>query len=256
MRTRGRVSRDALEQMLHVLRLQPDQNVVVQYVDYLGHMFTGNWGRSIGQTLGEPVTKLDRRRPAWTLGLVGITTVLAFVLGTLIGTIAGWRRGGALDAILPPIFVVTSALPYFWVGLLLILVFSQGTGGLLPANFNYDTSIVPGFSPGFVGSVLAHAVLPAATLLITTIGGWILTMRNNMITTLAGTTSAWPAPRASAAAASCTPTPPATRSCPTSPASRCPSASSSPAPSSSSTSSTTRASATSSTTPSRTSTTR
>ncbi|WP_405482523.1 ABC transporter permease [Streptomyces sp. NBC_00009] len=185
VRTRGRVSRDALEQMLTSFGFKPDQNVAVQYVDYLGHMFTGNWGRSIGQTLGEPVTKLIGGALPWTLGLVGITTVLAFVLGTLIGTVSGWRRGGALDAILPPIFVITSALPYFWVGLLLILIFSQGTGGWLPANFNYDTSIVPGFSPGFVGSVLSHAVLPAATLLITTIGGWILTMRNNMITTLA-----------------------------------------------------------------------
>src|SRR5262249_11500424 len=73
----------------------------------------------------------------------------------------------------------------FWWALLLILFFWVWTGGLLPSDFNYDTSLVPGFSPGFVGSVLQHAVLPAATLLITSIGGWILTMRNNMITTLA-----------------------------------------------------------------------
>ncbi len=185
VRTRGRVTRESLEGMLTSFGFKPDTNVVVQYFDYLGHMFTGDWGRSIGSSLGEPVTALIGRALPWTLGLVGITTVLAFLIGTFIGTVAGWRRGGALDAILPPIFVVTSALPYFWVGLLLILVFSEWTGGLLPSNFNYDTSIVPGFSPGFVGSVLSHAVLPAATLLITTVGGWILTMRNNMITTLA-----------------------------------------------------------------------
>lgn len=101
VRTRGRVSRDALEQMLTSFGFKPDQNVAVQYVDYLGHMFTGNWGRSIGQTLGDPVTKLIGGALPWTLGLVGITTVLAFVLGTLIGTVSGWRRGGALDAILP-----------------------------------------------------------------------------------------------------------------------------------------------------------
>jgi len=81
--------------------------------------------------------------------------------------------------------VVTSALPYFWVGLLLILVFSVWTGGLLPSDFNYDSGLQPAFTPAFVGNVLQHAVLPAATILITSIGGWILTMRNNMITTLA-----------------------------------------------------------------------
>jgi peptide/nickel transport system permease protein len=184
-RTRGKVSPATLEQMLSSFGFKPHQNVGIQYLDYLGNMLTGNWGRSIGQSLGEPVSTIVGQALPWTLGLVGVTTVLAFALGTLIGIVAGWRRGGRLDAVLPPVFVVTSALPYFWVALLLILGFSVSAGGLLPSDFNYDSSIVPGFSPGFVGSVLQHAVLPAATLLITSIGGWILTMRNNMITTLA-----------------------------------------------------------------------
>ena len=59
---------------------------------------------------------------------------------------AGWRRGGRLDSILPSVFVVTSALPYFWVGLLLILVFSVWTNGALPSDFNYDTSLQPDWS--------------------------------------------------------------------------------------------------------------
>ena len=79
-------------------------------------MVTGQWGISIGATLGEPVTTIVGQALPWTLGLVGITTVLAFLLGSLIGIVAGWRRGGRLDSILPPVFVVTSALPYFWVG--------------------------------------------------------------------------------------------------------------------------------------------
>jgi peptide/nickel transport system permease protein len=184
-RTRGKVSPATLQQMLTSFGFKPNQNPGIQYLDYLGDMLTGHWGVSIGQTLGEPVTTIVAQALPWTLGLVGITTVLAFALGTLIGIVAGWRRGGLLDAILPPVFVVTSALPYFWVALLLILIFSVSAGGFLPSDFNYDTSLVPGFSPGFVGSVLQHAILPAATLLITSIGGWILTMRNNMITTLA-----------------------------------------------------------------------
>ena len=70
------------------------------------------------------------------------------MLGSLIGIVAGWRRGGKLDSMLPPVFVVTSALPYFWVGLLLILVFSVWTNGLLPSDFNYDTDLLPEWSPG------------------------------------------------------------------------------------------------------------
>jgi peptide/nickel transport system permease protein len=184
-RTHNRLSPAALEQMLTSYGFKPDQNVVVQYLDYLKNMVTGQWGISIGATLGEPVTRIVRQALPWTLGLVGVTTVLAFLLGSLIGVVAGWRRGGRLDSLLPPAFVVTSALPYFWVGLLLILVFSVWTGGLLPSDFNYDSGLQPALTPAFVGNVLHHAVLPAATILITSIGGWILTMRNNMITTLA-----------------------------------------------------------------------
>jgi peptide/nickel transport system permease protein len=184
-RTHNKLSPAALEQMLTSFGFKPHQNVVVQYVDYLGNMVTGHWGVSIGATLGEPVTTLVRQALPWTLGLVGITTVLAFLLGSLVGIVAGWRRGGKLDSLLPPVFVVTSALPYFWVGLLFILVFSVWTNGALPSDFNYDSSLQPSWSITFIANVLQHAVLPGATILITSIGGWILTMRNNMITTIA-----------------------------------------------------------------------
>jgi peptide/nickel transport system permease protein len=184
-RTHNKLSPAALEQMLTSYGFKPNQNVFVQYIDYLGNMVSGHWGISIGGSLGEPVSQLVRQALPWTLGLVGIATVLAFLVGSLIGMLAAWWRGGRLDGLLPPVFVVTSALPYFWVGLLLILVFSVWTHGFLPSDFNYDSHLQPELSLGFAANVLRHAVLPAATIVITSIGGWILTMRNNMITTLA-----------------------------------------------------------------------
>src|SRR5690242_13647153 len=184
-RTHNKLSPAALEQMLTSYGFKPDENVVVQYLDYLKNMVTGQWGISIGATLGEPVTRIVRQALPWTLGLVGVTTVLAFLLGSLIGVVSGWRRGSRLDSLLPPAFVVTSALPYFWVGLLLILVFSVWTNGFLPSDFNYDTDLLPEFSAPFIANVLSHAILPAATIIITAVGGWVLTMRNNMITVIA-----------------------------------------------------------------------
>ena len=86
---------------------------------------------------------------------------------------------------LPPVFVITSALPYFWIGMIFILVFSVWTGGALPSDGGYDTALTPGWTGEFVGSVLQHALLPALTILVVSVGGWILTMRNNMVTTLA-----------------------------------------------------------------------
>ena len=73
----------------------------------------------------------------WTLALVGVTTILAFLLGTLIGLVAAWRRGGMLDSVLPPIFVITSAFPYFWLALLAIWLFAIKLHWL-PQSGGYD----------------------------------------------------------------------------------------------------------------------
>jgi peptide/nickel transport system permease protein len=179
------VTAEQLRTVLAEFGFDPNKNIVLQYGGYLKSMVTGHWGVSIGSSLGVPVTTLIGDALPWTLGLVGIATVLAFVLGTLIGTVSGWRRGGLIDGIVPPVFIVTSALPYFWVALLLISLFAIGSNPILPNDFNYDQSLTPAFSGEFILSVLKHGILPAATILITAVGGWILTMRNNMVTTLA-----------------------------------------------------------------------
>jgi peptide/nickel transport system permease protein len=153
-------------------------------VGYLHNTVTGNFGTSLTYFPLSVSSQIAQAVP-WTLGLVGVATVLAFLGGTLIGTISGWRRGGKVDSIVPPVFVVTSALPYFWVGMMMILVFSVWTNGALPNDGAYSLDVVPGFTVPFITDVLRHALLPAMTVLITSIGGWILTMRNNMVTVLA-----------------------------------------------------------------------
>jgi len=119
----------------------------------------------------------------WTLALVGITTILAFLLGTLIGLVSGWRRGGALDGVLPPLFVITSAFPYFWLALLAIWLFSLKLGWF-PESGGYEVTTTVGWNWTFVSDAFTHSILPALTIIVTAIGGWILTMRNNMITVL------------------------------------------------------------------------
>ena len=84
----------------------------------------------------------------------------------------------------PPVFVILTVVPYFWIGLMLILIFGVKLQWL-PAAFGYDVTVLPSFSAGFIGNILQHAVLPAFALLVTTIGTWVLTMRNTMVTTLA-----------------------------------------------------------------------
>ena len=180
---RGPVSPEAYKALAVAFGLNNQQSLPSQYVTYLGDVVTGKFGTSLyfyPQSVGRIV--LDAI--PWTLGLVGITTILAFILGTGIGILAAWRRGGRLDSIAPPVFVITSAIPYFWIGMMLILVFAVQLKWLPPA-FGFDITLTPSVSLPFIGNVLEHALLPAVALLVTTIGTWILTMRNTMITTLA-----------------------------------------------------------------------
>jgi peptide/nickel transport system permease protein len=183
-RFHGRLNPAAIHAMSIAFGVDAHQSLWSQYVGYLHNTVTGNFGTSLTYFPLSVSSQIAEAAP-WTLGLIGVVTVLAFIGGTLIGTVSGWRRGGAVDSILPPVFVVTSALPYFWVGMMLILFFSIWTNGALPNDGAYSLDAVPGFSLPFIADVLQHALLPALTILITSIGAWILTMRNNMVTVLA-----------------------------------------------------------------------
>lgn len=181
---KGGTSPQALRVMEQQFGIATHQNVVAQYFGYLGNVARFNFGNSLTTQTGTSVGHIILNAIPWTLGLVGVTTVLAFVLGTGIGIVAAWRRGTWLDGIMPPFFVILTVVPFFWLGLILILIFGVKLR-VLPYFFSYTYTLTPSLSLSFIGNVLEHAILPAFALLITTIGTWILTMRNTMITTLA-----------------------------------------------------------------------
>jgi peptide/nickel transport system permease protein len=183
VRFHGRVSPQAIKTIEVAFGVHSDQNLVQQYLQYLVDTMRGDFGVSLTY-FPSSVGDVIKQGLLWTLGLVGMATIVAFLLGTVIGMLSAWRRGGFLDAILPPVFIVISAFPYFWLGLLVLLVFSY-TLGWFPSGFAYELSSPINLSWSFVGEVVWHGLLPALTIVITSIGGWILTMRNTMITTLA-----------------------------------------------------------------------
>ena len=179
---------NATPQTLHALEIlfgvNSQQSLLAQYGGYLQHILTGNLGISLSE-YPIPVTTVIGSAIWWTLGLVGVATILAFILGTGLGIVSAWRRGSRLDSIVPPTFVITSAIPYFWVAMVLILVFGLTLHWFPSQGGYYVTTDTPGLNWTFFQDVINHAFLPAVSLLITTIGTWILTMRNTMITTLA-----------------------------------------------------------------------
>ncbi|MEO7001612.1 MAG: oligopeptide/dipeptide ABC transporter ATP-binding protein [Ktedonobacterales bacterium] len=99
------------------------------------------------------------------------------------GIYAAWRHGSPFDTILSPTMTLLSAIPYFWLALLILYVLGY-TLNWFPFSDGYDLSLTPDGSFPYIVSVIYHAILPALTIVISSMLGWLLTMRNTMITTL------------------------------------------------------------------------
>ena len=180
-RNQGKVSPDAIDSLRILFGLDNPKPIWQQYLDYWGLLFQGDLGVSLSKGLA-PVSAVIADALPWTLGLVGVATIISFFLGSAIGTYIGWRRGGRAEAVVP-IATFLSTVPYFWLGLIFISVFST-TLRLFPASHAYSKGTVPNWSFEFAGDVVTHAALPALTLVVASLGGWILGMRNMMITVL------------------------------------------------------------------------
>ena len=128
------------------------------------------------------VSSVIRSALPWTLGLVGVATVISFILGTLLGILVAWRRGTWLDNLLPATTFFQAA-PYFFVAFLALDIFAVRLGWF-PTGRAYDQLDFPGFNGPFVADVLVHAILPAATIVVCSAAGWIVGMRNVMVTTM------------------------------------------------------------------------
>ncbi|HUY78304.1 MAG TPA: ABC transporter permease [Ktedonobacterales bacterium] len=155
----------------------------LQYLHYLNNLLHGNLGVSITYYPAS-VSDVIGQNIRWTLALLTVSVVISFALGTLIGVFMAWKRGSALDTTLSAVMTFLYSILYPW--LALVAVYFIGFKlGWFPFSDGYDsTYTTPGFNAAFLLSAAQHAVLPALTLVVSTVAGWMLTMRNSMITTL------------------------------------------------------------------------
>ena len=152
-----------------------------QYVQYLGHVFTFNFGVDLSEYPAKVTTLLGQTIP-WTVTLVGTATVIAFIIGTGMGIMAGWRHGGGFDRALPGLMFLQT-LPYFFLALILVDILAVRLDWF-PQGQGYANGLIPGWNAGFISSAVYHSLLPALTIVLTSVAGWMLQMRNVMITTL------------------------------------------------------------------------
>jgi peptide/nickel transport system permease protein len=193
----GRLSPEQLAERIH--KAGYDRPIIVQYVEYIGQVFTGNFGKSI--TDGRPISAIILTYGSATLELAIYALIVALIVGIPLGMLAAYFRDRWPDAILRIFAILWYATPVFFVGLLLKLVFAVWldilpVAGRASTRTQLDLDSLPhptgiylidAFQlgdPDAVGDVLAHAVLPGLALGFLTAGIFLRLVRTNVIGTL------------------------------------------------------------------------
>jgi peptide/nickel transport system permease protein len=158
-----------------------DQPIIIQYFKFLYNSFTFNSGYSLAFFPSQVDDMIARGIP-WTLGLLSTALLISFIIGNTIGALLAWRRTPKLVRLLLPISLTFTSIPAYMIGIMLLFVFSF-TLDWLPFAGNFERGLVPGWDWDFIISVLKHAILPALSIILVSMGGWALGMRGMMITT-------------------------------------------------------------------------
>jgi peptide/nickel transport system permease protein len=157
--------------------LIPDQ--LVAYIVATG---TGDFGNAFASQ-GRPVTEVIGSRLGPTLLLFGLGELIAIVVGLGLGAYAGWKRGGATDLVGNGISLVLYSMPYFLLGMILLLIFATTlhwfpSFGMTTPGATYDSPLE------YLADLLSHLVLPVATVALGLIGQYSILMRSSVIETL------------------------------------------------------------------------
>jgi peptide/nickel transport system permease protein len=157
-----------------------DAPVPIQYVNYLRNSLTLDLGYSLAHF---PATVRDMVAQAvpWTIGLLALATVISFVVGNLVGALMAWGPTPKWAKRLLPLSLTFTSIPYFMLAILLVYVFGFGLR-LFPISGGYGRDLTVGWSLPYILSVLQHAILPALSIVIASMGYWALGMRGMMIT--------------------------------------------------------------------------
>ena len=153
-----------------------------QYLTYLGDTARLDFNYSIAN-YPKTVRELVADAVPWTLGLLGTTTLLSFVIGSLLGALLVWPRAPRwMLWLMPPLWAL-HAIPFFLLGLILTYLLAFQIP-LLPIFGGYSPGASPSFSWRFSWDVFQHALLPALSIILVATGGWALSMRGMMVTTM------------------------------------------------------------------------
>jgi len=159
-----------------------DDPLYIQYGKYMWNTLRFDFGESLS---AYPAEVWDIVGPAigWSISLIGVSVLITFVMGIIVGAFLAWKGTPAIVRALLPITMFGGVLPYYLMAMLLLYLFAFTTR-LLPMSGAVDSGIVKSFNWFYIKSILSHAILPALSIILTSLGGWALTMRSLMVNTI------------------------------------------------------------------------
>jgi peptide/nickel transport system permease protein len=159
-----------------------DESTWGQLVEYMKDTATGKLGASSFYQ-GEPVMSVFFRFLWPTMLLVGVSTVLSMIIGVWMGIRSGWRRGSLFDRGSMVSSLVLYSMPEFWLGMLLLMLFSTALGWF-PVGGRISTNISELSTSGRIFDITNHLFLPALTLTLAYLGEFYLVMRSSLLDVL------------------------------------------------------------------------
>jgi len=159
-----------------------DQPLWQQFVSYLGDLARLDLGFSLAN-YPERVSQSIAAGLPWTLGLLGVSTLISFTLGTLLGGLLAWPGSGRLVRIIGVPLLMLSAVPYFVLGIVLLFLFALAWP-LLPVGGGYPFSASLRWDFESARMIAVHAVLPSLSIVLASLGTWAIAMRGMIVSVL------------------------------------------------------------------------
>jgi peptide/nickel transport system permease protein len=182
MAAQGGVNVGQIQEMIKVYdaKFGFDKPLYIQYLNYWGDLSHLDFGTSITFYPASVRDEILRAAP-WTIGLLAVSTLLSFGVGSIFGALMAWPKVGKSISFLVPVFMTLSAIPYYLLGIVLIYVLAL-VWPILPTAGAYSSGKDLTLSLNSALDIVRHALLPAGSIVLTGIGGWGLGMRAMMIT--------------------------------------------------------------------------
>ena len=157
--------------------------ILEQYFTYWRRLLMLDFGPSLS-AFPTPVSVLIGRALPWTIGLLLTCTLIAWVLGNLLGGLAGYYRNSRTLKLFGVVAMGFHPIPYYIIAFVLLIIFGY-LWPILPISGGAAQNIQRGLNLEFVLSVLRHSILPALSIILVGIGGWFMGMRalvSNIVT--------------------------------------------------------------------------